>query len=544
MDQTDISELLSAYLDGESTPAERAEVERLLESSPRWRTDLDHLARLSELIRGLPRESAPPDLAAAVQRRLAEKSFLQSVAAPKRSLRREWLAALAGMAVTVAAMLIGIQVLERGRSPHHEFAASRAEDLALSHGAAPPSKPEEEAASIALDFVPASRETPLAESLLQRHGGTLPAADPQRARFSDLTTGQDALTASTSDESSEDLPEAKPDWDKVRIGDSLTVFERTSGVVAVVELTVIDINGAGGQLELLLAKSGLNVLPEGDGKDVKLDKEAKQAAPQDAAEPDGSPQLRAIYVTAPRATISLVLDELGRQGVISEARLQPPVDAPLAMSSGLEEKSDKNSDSITDQPAAVEQAEQALVNEAVVVGQNFVGQNYRQARRSEGASPPPLSASAIENDPSRASNTLRLGAGSPKPADQRKMTRRPDVQARQNALGTAPIKAGSKVSPTDFSLANSAVPMTLNPTTGEVTNYFNYFGQSGAKQTPRKSGVTNGSLVESKSKAAIEAESVDGRQAAADDVALAEQHSEPVIRVLFVVKRADTQVAP
>jgi anti-sigma factor RsiW/anti-anti-sigma regulatory factor len=63
-------ELLSAYLDGELTPHERAEVERRLEESPSLREHLDELAEVSRQVRSLPRPEAPSELHVQVSARI------------------------------------------------------------------------------------------------------------------------------------------------------------------------------------------------------------------------------------------------------------------------------------------------------------------------------------------------------------------------------------------------------------------------------------------------------------------------------------------
>ena len=68
-------ELLSAYLDGELSAAEQAEVERLLAASPAARQLLGELRSLSTAIQALPRESVSEDLSPqvllAAQRRMS-----------------------------------------------------------------------------------------------------------------------------------------------------------------------------------------------------------------------------------------------------------------------------------------------------------------------------------------------------------------------------------------------------------------------------------------------------------------------------------------
>jgi len=61
---------LSAYLEDELPPRERARVEAALEGSTELRRELAELRRTVELLRGLPRPEAPPALAAAVMARV------------------------------------------------------------------------------------------------------------------------------------------------------------------------------------------------------------------------------------------------------------------------------------------------------------------------------------------------------------------------------------------------------------------------------------------------------------------------------------------
>jgi hypothetical protein len=69
------NELLSAYLDGELTAAERAEVERLLAANPAARQLLDELRTLSATLRALPPQTLGEDLSRQVLR-VAERRML------------------------------------------------------------------------------------------------------------------------------------------------------------------------------------------------------------------------------------------------------------------------------------------------------------------------------------------------------------------------------------------------------------------------------------------------------------------------------------
>jgi anti-sigma factor RsiW len=52
-------DMLSAYLDGELTDAERATVETQLASSPEWREELTEVRAARDALRGLPEREAP-----------------------------------------------------------------------------------------------------------------------------------------------------------------------------------------------------------------------------------------------------------------------------------------------------------------------------------------------------------------------------------------------------------------------------------------------------------------------------------------------------
>src|SRR4051812_23362691 len=67
---------LLAYIEGELDPAERAEIEKHLESNPHHRRMMDELARTRDLVRYLPRESAPADLMEAFQGQLERQELL------------------------------------------------------------------------------------------------------------------------------------------------------------------------------------------------------------------------------------------------------------------------------------------------------------------------------------------------------------------------------------------------------------------------------------------------------------------------------------
>ncbi len=105
----EFDELLSAYLDGEVTPEERAAVERRLEQSPGMRETLEELSEVGDLIRKLPRAKAPVDLSERVVAAIGAKPLASgSAAATQRRLWRSWPLLAAG---TVLAAGIAVVVL-------------------------------------------------------------------------------------------------------------------------------------------------------------------------------------------------------------------------------------------------------------------------------------------------------------------------------------------------------------------------------------------------------------------------------------------------
>ena len=121
-------ELISAYFDGEVSPVERAEVERLLSGNDDARRELNETAQLSALLHSFPREAAPVELAANVLRQtnLIPLPPLPSPTSPTKTstqnVWRDWKAGFAGAAITAAAMCLIIALNsnhtdEQARSP-------------------------------------------------------------------------------------------------------------------------------------------------------------------------------------------------------------------------------------------------------------------------------------------------------------------------------------------------------------------------------------------------------------------------------------------
>jgi len=72
----DLAAILSAYLDGQLSPGETAQVEQRLAEDPEARTLLEQLRQVSQMVHSLPHSSAPADLADEVMQQLERDALL------------------------------------------------------------------------------------------------------------------------------------------------------------------------------------------------------------------------------------------------------------------------------------------------------------------------------------------------------------------------------------------------------------------------------------------------------------------------------------
>jgi anti-sigma factor RsiW len=101
-------ELLSAYLDGELTPAERDQVDAHLESCPACRADLDEERDVRSAVRGLPAVDPPFGF--------YERILRDGPADPTQPKKRRFRFGLANLAATAAAwvLVLGVANLSSG----------------------------------------------------------------------------------------------------------------------------------------------------------------------------------------------------------------------------------------------------------------------------------------------------------------------------------------------------------------------------------------------------------------------------------------------
>jgi len=132
-------DMLSAYLDGELTDAERAAVETQLQSSPEWREELAEVRAARDALRGLPERDAPAGFWDAVHEHMAADddeaadddvvvpiSGLNTGARSPSGRRWAWVAASAAAVAAVVAIVV---------VPHRHEVSPNVAAVVAQHGA-------------------------------------------------------------------------------------------------------------------------------------------------------------------------------------------------------------------------------------------------------------------------------------------------------------------------------------------------------------------------------------------------------------------------
>jgi anti-sigma factor RsiW len=107
-------ERLSAYLDGQLAPAERAEIESLLRQRPELETALRQVRELGDGIRELPKHSLGPDFAERVLAAAQQAADRAAVPLAPPS-RRRWLMVAVGAVAATAALVLAMIALSPRR---------------------------------------------------------------------------------------------------------------------------------------------------------------------------------------------------------------------------------------------------------------------------------------------------------------------------------------------------------------------------------------------------------------------------------------------
>ncbi len=138
-DKDNLGEQLSAYLDGELSDAETAEVERLVAADPQAREMLEAFRRTVETVRALPRQSAPDSLLDDLTARVERAQLLDGMPEPTQPVRgthRSTWGLLASAAIVIFAVGGGFwaftQISDKASHPGKQIALDEQEDATWS----------------------------------------------------------------------------------------------------------------------------------------------------------------------------------------------------------------------------------------------------------------------------------------------------------------------------------------------------------------------------------------------------------------------------
>lgn len=363
-------EILSAYFDGELSPADRQRAEQMLEDSVNVRREIDEIAELSELVKSLPTATAPAELLPAVMQQAERETLLPSPppAAAAKQKSRTLLATLAGVAATAAAILLTIQFLPPSTDSHPQATANyKTSDRTLVRNEpsdADPFKTAEapvtfaeqngsiEAAgmsgnSLAEAKTPASAlpMAPQADATKDLRGSFARRAAGKAEEKGDgqpVTQSQPSGSAGgsgslSSSVSSDSLSMNSQLLKNARRGDEFRFFSTDGTKVTTYMVTVVDVNKALDKLELLLMENEIPArtlvgeeeasrqAKPGEGKDIAG---RKRKDDSDEATPNGHPPSRmiAVYVETTPDRFRSTMREMYQDKMLADLHVKPPVD--------------------------------------------------------------------------------------------------------------------------------------------------------------------------------------------------------------------------
>ena len=371
MNQSVPDELISAYFDGEVSPEERSQVERLLESSPEFRQQLDDTSKLSALLHSFPREAAPPELAAYVQQKVAAAVVVPSTHKPltDRSLRREWTAFGVGILATMASLMMFVrfnqpQLTSPLRAPVGSMVLMEEDSdsklgktvkngTVAGTGWGENSPRSKTSTSMSDDKMPTSVSDESADTSIS-YSASLADAMTGKADATPMPIVPQVTTFWSDDFYGTVIPQSKSDFlSSLSNGDVIypSRFADPSNTVAVVDFAVVDISRGIDEWKVLLQKRSVQQLDSTDAAPSK--KFESRGSSQD---PNGSArnslsrseELQVLFVQAPGDQIVGAIEEFHKNhpDLIWSPQLpiELPPNAALYESEGLASKKDLPTD--------------------------------------------------------------------------------------------------------------------------------------------------------------------------------------------------------
>ncbi|QDT25808.1 hypothetical protein Enr10x_11060 [Gimesia panareensis] len=381
------NENLSAYFDREASAEESHEVESLLEQSAAARQELHEFGELSRLLQETATESAPPELAPSIRKRIEQETLLTSPKTetapvpPGPSMLRYRIAVAISACSSLAALVLFILLLNIPENPsgtNWQFSSVDRQSSVMRN--AEPAAESTLALKEGTEFDSYHSDLsyqgkPFSDVKLKTAAAS-PAASPsvsfqmtppaakQSGKLNEKQFGlkADGLSQGVGDFAiSNSFAEKKvmeqigdvearsrialpavPQMtglpahipvDSIRIGDVLPYFQDINGKVAVIEVRVVDVKQALGRMELLLTR---NNIPVNKQKQSEVERQlnrvksrkyktADQKQPAAAEEDD----LFAVFVEASDTQVASALNDLQRdlnQSQLLGLSLQPAID--------------------------------------------------------------------------------------------------------------------------------------------------------------------------------------------------------------------------
>jgi hypothetical protein len=360
-------ELLSAYVDGEVSEAERILVDHWLARDPAARTMLAELRALSVALHELPRSAPPAELQPATLQ-LAQQRPLPTklVTAPRRMRRREWFAGLSALVATLAfivvwrpgfspegsvstgailseGMLVGTSDWKEGvRGPADNLTDLLAAtdgvgvafdaDEAMVRATGRTSMMKSEAVFDERDVTARSHmgrdrfglaDQPVADQDVAASGLVSAESRGVNAREDNVTLKAMASMGEPASAALVPLVEALP---------TMTYLSQNTSAVSNVDLFVVDAEIAADRFQVLLLDNGVAIpadAPEAEqlarAQDRKEDHNPEYAEAK-AKVADHQPKLYAMYVEADGVAITRTLQQLIEQRQLLAVKLQAPID--------------------------------------------------------------------------------------------------------------------------------------------------------------------------------------------------------------------------
>lgn len=309
-------EVLSAYIDGELSPAEVLAVERWLKSSPQALQKLADFRRLSGLLQDLPQEELPEEFAGQVLAQAERQMLLpaqRNVGVPSVIRRVRFWAVSVGLPVAAACLLVAIQWNRNGEAP---------EVADVLHKPLPKSAPgREEIASNALPSKTGDDVRPMrAASAALADATDSETAPHEKSRQQDSRPPAITATDTASNGLESGTGTRRPEESRPAGNDSvLTVLNQIkefndSGKIPVVRIFVVDRQDGLEVLQVML-----------EGKNIARDEPSSPSASRGHEE--STSDKRALFVVASAGELTSALKSLEeKSGGIGSWMLSDPVE--------------------------------------------------------------------------------------------------------------------------------------------------------------------------------------------------------------------------